>query len=303
MSEINDPEAVRQHYATDASLRIRQDIHEKYTVPRIDHTDWVLRSMSWRGDERVLDVGCGAGNYFQPLKTRWPDINYYGLDISYGMLSKHPADDAVIQASAEQLPFPTGSVNIIMANHMIYHLPDIDAAILEFRRVLKADGVLMAATNSVQSMPELQVLLRRAILLLTRTSPAEVHPPSPGHELFALENGTRRLSRHFYAVVRHDLPGKLVFTEVEPVMQYLESTRSMREPQLPEDVAWDDVMLIMRQQITHLINHLGEIAISKLSGVLLASDRGGFIDEFVRCWEVNSTGSQATDAPPAESAG
>jgi hypothetical protein len=64
-------------------------------------------------------------------------------------------------------------------------------------------------------------------------------------------------------------------------MSYLESTRDLREPQLPPDVAWDDVMVIMRQQITHLINHLGELVINKLTGVLIASDNGGFIHEFV----------------------
>ena len=35
-------------------------------------------------------------------------------------------------------------------------------------------------------------------------------------------------------------------------MAYLESTRDMRESQLPDDVIWEDVMMIMRQQINQL---------------------------------------------------
>jgi hypothetical protein len=138
------------------------------------------------------------------------------------------------------------------------------------------------ATNSTQTMPELQVLMRRAILLLTRTTGTQVRPPAPASDLFALENGSRMLSHHFYAVVRHDLPSKLIFPDTEPLMRYLESTRSLREPQLPEDVNWDDVMLIMNQQASHLVNHLGELAINKINGVLLATDRGDFISEFVK---------------------
>jgi ubiquinone/menaquinone biosynthesis C-methylase UbiE len=290
MSELNDPEAVRQQYATYDSLRMRQEIHEKYTVPKINYTEWVLHSFQWRGDERVLDIGSGAGTYFQLLKLNWPEVRYCGLDISPGMLQKHPAKGGLLLGNAVKLPFPDDSFDVVMANHMIYHLEDIDGALAEFRRVLKPDGVLMAATNSVQSMPELQVLMRRAILLLTRTSAAHVQPPVPASNLFALENGTRRLARQFYAVVRHDLPSKLVFPDIEPVMQYLESTRSLREAQLPDDVAWDDVMMIMRQQINHLIQHLGEMAVNKLAGVLIASDRGGFIREFVeRQAEVESS--------------
>jgi hypothetical protein len=51
---------------------------------------------------------------------------------------------------------------------------------------------------------------------------------------------------------------------------------------LPEDVSWEDVMMIMEQQITHLVNHLGEMVVNKLTGVLVASDDGGFIQDFVK---------------------
>lgn len=273
-------EAVRQQYATDKSLRLRQEIHAKYTVPRVDYVEWVLESMKWRGDEDVLDIGCGSGNYHTVLLNKHPDVRYIGLDFSTGMLEKHPAKNRVILADAQKTPFADQRFDLVMANHMIYHMPDVGAAINEFKRLLKPDGVLMVATNSNQSMPEIQVLLRRAILLLSRSGGAHVQPPRPASDLFSLEAGTRKLSRHFYAVVRHDLPSKLVFPDIDPIMQYLESTRELREPQLPEDVQWDDVMMIMRQQITHLVNHLGELVVNKLMGVLLASDRGGFIQQF-----------------------
>jgi SAM-dependent methyltransferase len=203
------------------------------------------------------------------------------LDLSPGMLEKHPLRRAAVTASAEDLPYPDSTFDVVMANHMLYHVPDIDHAIGEFKRVLKPDGVLMAATNSLNSMPELQVLMRRAIVLLTRTGASQVRPPAAESDLFALENGSRQLAHHFFAVVRYDLPSALVFPSIEPVMAYLESMRSMREPQLPNDVLWDDVMMIMRQQITHLVNHLGELVINKLTGVLLASDRGGFIRSYI----------------------
>jgi hypothetical protein len=168
---------------------------------------------------------------------------------------------------------------------MLYHVPDIDRAITEFKRLLKPDGVLLVTTNSTQSMPELQVLMRRAIVLLARTGASQIEAPAPASDLFALENGSKQLSRYFYGVVRHDLPSALVFPDIEPVMTYLESTRNMREPQLPPDVAWDDVMMIMRQQITHLIQHLGSLVINKLTGVLIASDRGDFVRGFVEARE------------------
>lgn len=285
----NDPEIIHQQYDTDENLRVRQYIHSTYTVPKMDFAESVIDSMRWRGEERVLDVGCGAGSYCERLADNWPEIDYYGVDISVGMLHRHPAHGKIGVADAQLLPFPDHVFDVVMANHMLFHVQDIDAAIEEFRRVLRPGGVLLAATNSANNMAELQVLMRRAILLLARSGTTQIQPPIPPSALFALENGTRRLARHFFAVVRHDMPSKLIFSEIEPVIQYLESTRTVQEPQLPAEVAWEDVMLIMNQQITHLINHLGELTISKLAGVLLASDDGGFVEDFAAIRD-NSSG-------------
>ena len=282
MSASNDPQTVKEQYLTDKYLRVRQEIHEKYTVPKINYIDWVIDSVQWRGDERVLDIGCGSGAYFTSIQKLQSEVRYYGLDFSQGMLEKHPAQTNLTLGNAQALPFDTDSFDVIMANHMLYHVPDIDEALVEFKRILKPGGVIVAATNSQQNMPELQVLMRRAIVLLSRVGASQIQPPLPDSHLFALENGARQLARHFYAVVRHDLPSTLIFPEIDPVMDYLESTRMMREPQLPDDVTWEDVMMIMRQQITHLIHHLGELSVRKEVGVLIASDSGDFIQDFVQ---------------------
>jgi hypothetical protein len=82
--------------------------------------------------------------------------------------------------------------------------------------------------------------------------------------------------------MRFDLPGKFTFDQIDPVIEYLNSSRPMLDPQLPEDVEWNDLTTIMRQQIGHLIDHLGEFTVSKFSGVLMASNNGGFIQEFTQ---------------------
>jgi SAM-dependent methyltransferase len=281
MHPATDPQNLRQHaYATDEHLNVRYQIHEQYSFPKVDFPKWVLSRAAWRGDEKVLDVGCGPGNYAAALHELWPDVTYYGLDFSVGMLERHPDKRAVLQADVQALPYADDSFDVVMANHMLYHVPDVERAVLECRRVLKPGGVLLAATNSVQSMPEFNAYYKRAILLLT-TPGEQVAIPMPTSYPFTLESGVRQLARHFYAVVRHDLPSVFVFDDIEPVMAYLESMRSLREPELPDGIMWDSVMLLVRQQIKNQLNYLGEFIVNKLSGVLVATDRGDFISEFV----------------------
>jgi ubiquinone/menaquinone biosynthesis C-methylase UbiE len=282
MPASNKSDVIQRYYETDDNLRIRQETHDKYTVPKNDFPRWVLETVNWNGDETILDLGAGIGTYYSRLLAMVPNATYHAIDISHKMLKNHPApSDFLTLSNAMYLPYSDDSFDVVMANHMLYHVSNIDAALKEIRRVLKPNGKVLIATNSIHTMPELQVLMRRAIVLLTRYGATQVRPPALPSDSFALENGTRILAQHFFAVVRHDNPGQLVFTEIEPAITYLESMRELRQDHLPEDVAWEDMMLIMRQQITQLIKHLGKLEINKMSGALIASDSGGFIHEFV----------------------
>jgi SAM-dependent methyltransferase len=280
MTILADPDALRRQYCTDELLRLRKAIHDRYTVPQMDFQAWVLGRVQWRGDERVLDVGAGSGFYVERLRTLAPSARYVGVDHSTGMLAANPSA-SVAQADALDLPFPAASFDVVMANHMLYHVPDVDAALDEMKRVLVPGGLLLTATNSANTMPEFTALFRRAVLLLSNPGAATAPPLTPVHASFALENGARRLSRHFFAVVRYDLPQMLVFEEPEPALAYFASWRPMREPLLPPEVRWDDVMLLMREQITRVLDAVGELVVNKLSGVLVASDHGGFIAPYV----------------------
>ena len=276
-------DSMRRQYATDENLRKRQDIHANYTVPDTSYVEWVIDRHAWQPGESVLDIGCGPGLYYPALITNHPDVQYTGIDLLASMLDNHPAktDDAqLVLGDVQRLPFADNTFDVVLANHILHHVPDVEVAVVEMKRVLKPSGVLLSATNSVHTMPEFQFLMRRAIVLLTRTGAAQVRAPEMPTDHYALENGTRVLSRHFFGVVRHDLPNALVFPEVEPAMTYLESTRELREAALPDDVVWDDVMMIVRQQIRQLIKHMGELVIKKQSGVLVASNKGGFISQF-----------------------
>lgn len=287
----DEKDIAKRHYATDEHLKTRQATHDKYTVPNINFAEWALQCIEWRGDESVLDFGCGNGLYYQKLQSKQPNVRYIGMDYNAAMLAKHPAHrDSLVRGDGMRLPFADAQFDVVMANHVMFYMEDIEKAIGEIRRVLKPEGVLMTATNSVQTMPEMQVLMRRAIVLLTRNGTTAVRSPANTSDAFALENGTRYLARHFFAVVRHDLPSALVFPDTEPAMAYLESMRDLREPQLPPDVLWDDVMMIMRQQITQLVKHLGELVINKQSGVLVATNRGGFIRPYLHQQANNNKG-------------
>jgi len=80
----------------------------------------------------VVNVGAGAGSY-EP-----PDRDVVAVEISETMIRQRPAHAApVVQASAMQLPFESGSFDAALAVLTVHHWPDAELGLNEMRRVAR----------------------------------------------------------------------------------------------------------------------------------------------------------------------
>jgi ubiquinone/menaquinone biosynthesis C-methylase UbiE len=104
---------------------------------------------------RVLDVGCGPAVMEAELLERGFEVA--GVDVSEEMirlgkarLAEHPlqARCHLRTGDAENLPYPHGFFDAVLAMGVLEYLPDYSAALAEMRRVLRPGGVLMLAVPS-----------------------------------------------------------------------------------------------------------------------------------------------------------
>lgn len=103
-----------------------------------------------RGNSRLLDIGCGNG-YFMKIAERagWDPL---GIDFDKKALVAAKAVSAeVICCNVYSLPFGSDSIDYITINHVIEHLHEPLAALVEIRRVLKQKGSLWIATPNINS--------------------------------------------------------------------------------------------------------------------------------------------------------
>jgi ubiquinone/menaquinone biosynthesis C-methylase UbiE len=98
---------------------------------------------------RALEIGAGTGYFSLNLLRAGVIAEAVATDISPGMLAKLersaaelglPVDTAACEAS--QLPFGGDSFDLVFGHAVLHHLPDLDAAFREFRRVLRPGGVV-----------------------------------------------------------------------------------------------------------------------------------------------------------------
>lgn len=262
----DDVSYVQQQYQDDLPLRVRIHTHATYTVPQVDFTAWVLNKIGWQGTERVIDIGVGAGIYVEPVRARCR--HYIAADLSLGMLHRLPQPNLDrLNLDVQRLPLPDHTFDVVLANHMLYHVPDRDAALDQIARILRPAGCLLAVTNSVQSMGELTRLYQSAAHKLGLIEKIAVIQSAA--DTFGLENGTPLLLRHFAHVARFDLPAALVFPEPQPVIDYIATTRERYEALLPAGITWADVVAALTDLLRQHIAEHGVFRVNKLTGVFV----------------------------------
>lgn len=109
----------------------------------------VLCGLAGMASPLLLDLGCGKGRFARRLEAAGARV--VGLDLSAGMLAEARGVGRV-RGSARALPFACGSFDAVVAIEVFEHLGDIDAAIVEIRRVLKPGGRLIVIDKNAGSL-------------------------------------------------------------------------------------------------------------------------------------------------------
>jgi len=254
-------------YADDRHLRSRMAIWAYAETPADPR--WRTSMVPWDGTQVVADVGCGNGFDLRQLVPQGRCRHAIGLDLSAGMLhSLEPLRQsgrlALVQADAVRVPLPGASVDVALAMHMLYHVPDVAAAIRELHRITKPGGTVLASTNSAGSLAELHGLLDEAISSRLGR-PVRAMPALS----FTTQTGTALLSQEFADVTlqTHDVP--LSIPSVPPVIAYLGSIREPVLARIGEPLDFDAVLDDVAAKAEQVIQAQGSLRATSRSGVFI----------------------------------
>jgi ubiquinone/menaquinone biosynthesis C-methylase UbiE len=220
-----DPDYLRNHqYKDPTNLHARIALHAKHTVAAQPWYGWVAEQMTWHEDDNVLEVGCGSGVLWTNIAPQLPGLRLTLTDLSEGMLdvareSVAPVDNLdlvdVRTCDVQELPFHDDSFDVVIANHMLYHVPDRDLAVREIARVLRPDGVLMAATNGPHHLEQVSAISKEALGWATMDFVSR---------RFGMSTGGEILEKSFGVVEWRDFPSSIVCDEPDDVYNFIASS-------------------------------------------------------------------------------
>jgi len=157
---------------------------------------------------------------------------------------------------AQSIPFDAATFDAVIANHMLYHVPDRATALREMRRVLKPGGAAYIATNGNRHLAELYDLKQRFDPAINFGWGARAH------EVFSLDSGDAEVREVFATVDVRRYDDNLIVTEVQPLVEYV---LSMVEPAVAAARRAELTAFIERE-----MNVSGRIFIAKDSGMFIA---------------------------------
>jgi len=276
MPELDNQQYLKTEQYRDASnLNARIALHARFSTNKYGWLRWVFDQLDLAPASRILEVGCGPASLWITNRARIPagwrptlvDLSLgMAREARQGLADTRPAFRFAV-ADAQALPFPTGQFDAVIANHMLYHVPDRRRALGEIRRVLRPGGRLFAATNGQGHLEEMDQLLERFDPAIRLGRPAPTAVPQPPGSIpaapFDLEHAGAELAAQFTDVEMRRYDDALRITEAAPLVAYVLSTGI--QPNLAGGRAQDFARFIAQELAAH-----GAIHITKSTGLFLA---------------------------------
>jgi len=226
MTRVTDQKYLQEKQYWNADrLNARAILQQQYSTNSYSWWSWIFDHYRLMEESRILELGCGPGLLWTGNKERIGKKWQVTLsDLTPGMvktarekLGTDVGNFTYAVLDAQRIPFEDNVFDAVIANHMLYHVPVLDNAMSEIKRVLRPGGKIYATTIGKNHMDEMKRWQKQFYPQPKETDWGCIA------DRFGLENGEELLSRWFSKVQQWRYEDSLEITETEPVIAYLRS--------------------------------------------------------------------------------
>lgn len=213
---------LKKQYLNSSNITARITLHNEFSRNSQGWFPWVYQQCQIRSGERVLELGCGDASLWTENMDLLPsDVTVVLSDISDGMVrdvkKSIGTEDRRFQyevMDAHHINATDHSVDLIIANHVLFYCEDLPKVCQEVARVLKPGGRFVCSTYGDAHMKEISQLVQefddRILLSADRL-----------YERFGKENGAELLDKFFSQVQWQQYEDSLNVTDSEALIAYV----------------------------------------------------------------------------------
>lgn len=258
--------SLNTQYRNSGNISARIELHKNYSNNKKGWFPWLFEEIGFdeyiskiksagknAGDNdlkqsriTVLEIGCGNGAFWRENIKKIPaDMHIILSDVSLGMINdartllKKEAGrseklNRIIEENfefrefnANSIPLNDESVDIVIANHMLFYFEKPDKVLSEIKRVLKKGGFIFASTYGSEHMKEITDLVKEfdeRIALAAKDL----------YLVFGLENGEKILKKYFSDIRKNVYDDFLFVDKAEPLLEYIMSCHGNQRRYIPD---------------------------------------------------------------------
>lgn len=253
----NDETTVREQYSTSDKLNTRISIHQKYSTNKQGFGNWIFSNYVIKEGMSVLELGCGTGEMWlgkEDIINRCSELIL--SDLSEGMILAAKEKLKCVDKAGkieykivdiQEIPFSDKKFDVVIANMMLYHVPDLLKGLKEVHRVLKENGTFYCATYGENGICEHVELM------------FDEFPISSAYNYnFTLQNGADTLKKYFPVVEKRLYEDSLDVTNVDDLIDYIYSLPSFSDIQdYPRETLRCVLEKNMRDRVLHIPKDYG----------------------------------------------
>jgi len=268
MSNFNNTDELKKQYGTSDNLNNRILLHSLFSTNKSGWANWVFKSYRLKPNQRILELGCGNAEIWKAKAEGVPQNTKLILsDFSAGMLKTAKINtngldfvEEYALIDAQSIPFDDKAFDIVIANHMLYHVPDVNKALAEISRVLKQGGAFYATATGNRHLKEISDILYDFDNTIDFALDSI-------NKAFGLENGKDLLSRHFNYVKLKRYIDSLHITDPKPFIDYIFSSQGISNVR---DIITGEKTERFKCYIADLFSEKGYLDVKKDSGIFIS---------------------------------
>jgi DNA-binding transcriptional MerR regulator/ubiquinone/menaquinone biosynthesis C-methylase UbiE len=224
IKSLESEKALLQRSRDVSNLNEGVKLMDRFSTNKYGWYPWVFDNIKIRKKDKVLEVGCGNG----VLWAKNMDNLHKSIDVTLTEICEDMINEAKLNLGGNSnrfnfiitdlgpLPFSDKSFDVVIANHILFFMKDVDLALSEIKRVVKPGGVVYCSTIGSNHMKELQELM------LSFSSGIRIYEDKLSSK-FGLENGEKILNRYFNKVEKVLYNDKLIVNNTNGILEYIYS--------------------------------------------------------------------------------
>ena len=261
------------NYTTDANLLKRKKF-AKLFQPKTDLVKKIVHLLKLKGDECILDAGCGNGDLLVEIRNKYKHRgDLYGVDIAEGILQKAiflnkktKSEINFQNADVRNLKLTSDHFDIVILKHVLHNIDKPTKAILGCHRVLRKKGRLVIVVTGKKS----RLLLRRLKQKIALVLGLGFFPDA--EKDINLESISDYLKSSLWNFRIKKFKGILRLKNYKPYVDYVDSGRDFWAGGI-KDEKWHEVLSFSKKYFNQIIKKKGQISDQSILGIVIATKK------------------------------